>query len=90
MSSLGSILIRPVVSEKMTKQAERLSQYAFIVAENANRIQIARAIEDFYGVRVESVNTMRYEDGRALRKEASLLVVPIAIKKLLSNYGKAT
>ena len=67
MSSLGSILIRPVVSEKMTKQAERLSQYAFIVAENANRIQIARAVEDFYGVRVESVNTMRYEGKRRSR-----------------------
>lgn len=67
MSSLGSILIRPVVSEKMTKQTERLSQYAFIVAENANRIQIARAVEDFYGVRVESVNTMRYEGKRRSR-----------------------
>jgi ribosomal protein L23 len=67
MSSLGNILIRPVISEKMTKQAERLGQYAFIVSEKANRIEIARAIENFYNVRVESVNTMRYEGKRRAR-----------------------
>ena len=67
MSSLGNILIRPVISEKMTKQAERLQQYAFIVSEKANRIEIARAIENFYGVRVESVNTMRYEGKKRSR-----------------------
>ena len=60
MSNLGSILVRPVISEKMTKQSERLHQYAFIVRMGANRIEIAKAVEEFYGVRVESVNTMRY------------------------------
>ena len=67
MSSLGNILIRPVISEKMTKQTERLHKYAFIVSEKANRIEIARAIEDFYGVRVESVNTIRYEGKKRSR-----------------------
>lgn len=67
MSSLGNILIRPVISEKMTKHAERLGQYAFIVAQNANRIEIAKAVENFYSVRVLAVNTMRYQGKKRAR-----------------------
>ncbi len=61
MSRVSRILIRPVISEKMTQQSERLHRYAFIVDAHANRIEIAHAVEEFYGVRVEAVNTMRYE-----------------------------
>jgi len=67
MSSLGNILVRPVISEKMTKQTERLKQYAFIVRKEANRIEIASAIENFYGVRVEAVNTLRYQGKKRAR-----------------------
>lgn len=53
-----SILKRPVVSEKATRQGEKLRQYGFIVDKNANKIQIKKAVEQMYGVTVESVNTM--------------------------------
>lgn len=53
-----SILKRPVVSEKATRQGEKLRQYGFIVDRNANKIQIKKAVEQMYGVTVESVNTM--------------------------------
>ena len=54
------ILIKPVVTEKMTHQGETLNRYGFIVDKRANKIQIKKAVEDLYGVTVESVNTMRY------------------------------
>ena len=54
------ILIKPVVSEKMTDQSEKLNRYGFVVNHAANKIEIRKAIEKAYGVSVESVNTMNY------------------------------
>jgi len=55
-----NILIKPVVTEKMTDQSEKLNAYGFIVDRKANKIQIKKAVEELYGVTVERVNTMRY------------------------------
>jgi large subunit ribosomal protein L23 len=54
------ILIKPVVTEKYTQQAETLNRYGFIVNKNANKIQIKGAVEELYGVTVSTVNTMTY------------------------------
>lgn len=51
------ILIRPIITEKATEEAETLNRYAFIVHKQANKIQIRKAIEDLYNVNVESVKT---------------------------------
>ncbi len=55
-----SILIKPIVTEKMTDQGEEMNRYGFIVDKTANKIEIKRAVEELYGVTVQSVNTMRY------------------------------
>lgn len=55
-----SIIIKPVITEKMTEQGEQMNRYGFIVQHQANKIQIKKAVEDLYGVTVESVNTMNY------------------------------
>lgn len=62
-----NILIRPVVTEKMTQLGEKLNKYGFIVEKKANRLQVKQAVEDIYGVKVESVNTMRYGGKRKVR-----------------------
>jgi large subunit ribosomal protein L23 len=54
------ILIKPIVTEKMSAQGEEMNRYGFIVNKRANKIEIKEAIEKAYGVAVESVNTMRY------------------------------
>ena len=54
------ILIKPVITEKMTGISEKLHQYGFIVARDANKIQIRTAVEQMYGVTVKAVNTIRY------------------------------
>ena len=54
------ILIKPIVTEKMTDLGTDLNRYGFVVHKNANKIQIKQAVEKMYGVSVESVNTMLY------------------------------
>jgi len=55
-----NILIKPIVTEKMTGQTEVLKCYGFIVDKRANKFQIKKAVEEMYSVSVVSVNTMRY------------------------------
>ena len=55
-----AILVKPVVSEKMTDLSENLNRYGFVVNVAANKIEIKKAVEKAYGVTVESVNTMNY------------------------------
>ena len=52
------ILIRPIITEKMTQLGEELGQYGFVVHRKANKLQIKEAVEKMYGVNVTSVRTM--------------------------------
>lgn len=61
------ILIRPLVTEKMTSIQDKLGKYGFIVDVNANKIEIKKAIEKAYGVSVTTVNTLRYDGKRKTR-----------------------
>ncbi|HBF88154.1 MAG TPA: 50S ribosomal protein L23 [Bacteroidales bacterium] len=55
-----SVLVRPIVTEKMTKQGDSLNRYGFVVSKKANKLQIKKAVEDMYSVSVDDVNTMIY------------------------------
>lgn len=55
-----NILIRPIVTEKMERLTDKLNQYGFIVDEKANRLEIKKAVQELYGVTVNSINTIRY------------------------------
>lgn len=54
------IIVKPIVTEKMTDLAEKLNRFAFVVEKKANKIQIKSAVEELYDVTVTSVNTMVY------------------------------
>ena len=58
------ILIKPIVTEKMTSQGEKLGRYGFIVDSAANKVEIRKAVEEMYGVTVKDVNTVNY-NGKA-------------------------
>lgn len=62
-----NVLIKPIVTEKMTAQGEDFNRYGFIVEKNANKLQIREAVEELYGVKVSDVNTMRYAGKRKQR-----------------------
>ncbi len=55
-----SVLIKPLITEKISALNEE-GRYGFVVAMKSNKIQIKKAVEEMYGVTVESVNTMRYQ-----------------------------
>ena len=61
------ILIKPVVTEKMTIQGDKLNRYAFIVDRDANKVEIKKAVEEMYGVSVIDVNTVNYHGKRKSR-----------------------
>ncbi|MDD2594473.1 MAG: 50S ribosomal protein L23 [Bacteroidales bacterium] len=61
------ILIKPIVTEKMTTQGDKLNRYGFIVDREANKIEIKNAVEQMYGVSVKDVNTANYHGKRKSR-----------------------
>ena len=61
------ILLKPVLTEKMTSDSERLNVYGFIVDRKAGKEQIKSAVEKMYGVKVKQVRTMNYL-GKVKRK----------------------
>lgn len=70
------VILRPVVTERSTIMADEEDAFTFIVAEDANKIEIRRAVEQLFDVKVRAVNTMRYRGkwrrvGRNLGKRPS-------------------
>lgn len=65
------ILIKPIVTEKLTGLTEKLNRYGFIVDRKANKLQIKAAVEQFYNVTVADVNTVNYHGKRKSRYSKS-------------------
>jgi large subunit ribosomal protein L23 len=55
-----SVIIKPVISEKANYLTDLRGTYSFLVNTKANKIQIKKAVEAAYGVKVADVNTMIY------------------------------
>ena len=53
------IIIKPLVTEKMTAISEKSNRFGFIVRPDANKVEIKSAVESLYNVSVWAVNTMR-------------------------------
>lgn len=53
-----SIIIKPIITEKMTHMGEKLNRFGFLVNKKANKLEIKKAIKDVYGVDVIEINTM--------------------------------
>lgn len=55
------IIIKPVLTEKMSMLTDKLNKVAFVVSDDANKIEIKKAIEKMYNVKITGVNTQRYQ-----------------------------
>lgn len=55
------IIVQPLVTEKSTVAREMGNQYSFKVHPRANKHEIARAVEEIFGVSVVKVRTMRMQ-----------------------------
>ena len=54
------IIVKPLVTEKMTAITEKTNRFGFIVRPGANKLEIKKEVEALYNVTVVSVNTMNY------------------------------
>lgn len=63
MKNARDIIIRPLISEKSSDLIEA-KKYTFIVAVKANKIEIKRALEEIFGVKVKVVNTANLKGKR--------------------------
>jgi large subunit ribosomal protein L23 len=74
------IIIKPIVTEKMTAATDKLNRYGFVVAKEANKLMIKNAVEKMYGVTVERVNTQNYIGKVRMRNTKAGMQIGIANK----------
>jgi len=60
MKTAYDIIIKPIITEQSMEATEE-KKYVFQVANDANKIEIKKAVEEIFGVKVEKVNTIRME-----------------------------
>ena len=65
MKTAYDIIKRPIITEQSMSETEN-KKYTFEVAKDANKIQIAKAVEEIFGVKVAKVNTLNMQ-GKAKR-----------------------
>jgi len=84
------VLIKPLVTEKITAQTEKFGRYGFEVNRDANKIQIKKAVEQFYNVTVSAVNTVSYGSRKKSRYTKAGVITgrTNAYKKAFVTLGK--
>jgi large subunit ribosomal protein L23 len=84
------IILKPIISEKMTETGEKFGRYGFLVQKKANKLQIKKAVEQLYGVQVKEVNTMNYDGKLKSRGTRSGVIVgrTAAFKKAVVTLAK--
>ena len=60
MKTAYDIILRPIITEQSMEQMD-LKKCAFVVADDANKIEIGKAVEEIFGVKVEKVNVSNRE-----------------------------
>ena len=59
MKNSADVIKRVLLTEKGTRLSEEQNKYLFRVSIDANKVEIKRAVEELFNVRVMAVNTMR-------------------------------
>lgn len=62
---MNTIIKKPLITEKATRDSEKNNRFTFIVDRRANKIEIKNAVENMYGVTIRSVRTMNYGGGKS-------------------------
>ncbi|MBI1287513.1 MAG: 50S ribosomal protein L23 [Flavobacteriales bacterium] len=84
------VLVKPLITEKMTGLAEKRGQYGFVVNRKANKLDVKKAVEQMYGVNVESVNTMVIPGKKRSRNTKTKFIVgrTSAVKKAIVTLAE--
>ena len=68
------IIIKPLVTEKMTAITDKLNRFGFVVRPDANKLEIKKEVEALYNVTVVDVNTNNYSGKRKSRYTKSGII----------------
>ena len=71
MKQASDLIKQVLLTEKGTRLSEEQNQYLFRVAMDANKIEIKRAVEALFNVRVMAVNTMRRKGKKKRERTAN-------------------
>jgi len=84
------VLVKPLITEKMTDLGAKLGQYGFVVNRKANKVEVKQAVEAMYGVTVHSVNTMVIPGKKRSRNTKSKFIVgrTSAVKKAIVTLAE--
>jgi large subunit ribosomal protein L23 len=87
------VLVKPIISEKASRQQTVANQYSFVVAIGANKIEIAKAVKAAYGITPVRVNIVRVEGksrryGRTIgkRKDWKKAIVTLPAGKTIALH----
>ncbi|MDF5751532.1 50S ribosomal protein L23 [Spongiactinospora sp. TRM90649] len=80
------IIIKPIVSEKSYGLIDEFNKYTFLVKKTANKTQIKIAVEQIFGVKVSSVNTINRQ-GKRKRTRAGFGKRPDTKRAIVSLAG---
>lgn len=83
---LRKLLKRPLMTEKVVRMTELQNTYAFEVPLNANKVEIRRAVETIFEVKVDDVRTIRVRGklkrmGRYLGRRAATKKAMVTLKE---------
>ncbi len=94
--SYKKIIVRPLFTEKMSRLEELEKKYAFEVLKGSNKIEIARAIENKFDVKVKKIATMNFigkeknmtvrSGGRTIRTKGKRASWKKAVITLMDGY----
>lgn len=85
------ILKKPIITEKTEKLIEENNTYTFEVDKSSSKVDIKKAVESLYGVKVEKVNTMKLGGGKKEMKHTNKGMIfqkTKAIKKAMVTLVK--
>lgn len=77
------IIIKPLVTEKMTTITDKLNRFGFVVRPDANKLEIKKEVEALYNVTVVDVNTVKYAGKirAVIQKQVSSMDVRMLLKR---------
>lgn len=84
------VLVKPLITEKMTDLSEKKGQYGFVVSRKANKVEVKAAVEKMYGVTVKSVNTMIIPGKKRSRNTKTKFIIgrTSAVKKAIVTLAE--
>jgi len=87
---MQQILVKPLITEKMTADTEKNNSYGFVVSDGANKVEIKKAVEKEYGVTVTSVRTLRVDGKRRQRYTKTGIIIgrTVGYKKAIVSLAE--